>query len=144
MDRIEDCISFLAGKAAQQVTRRARELLAPFDVTPVQYAVLKIVCGSDGMSGAEIGARIVLDSASITGVVDRLEENGLVQRRPDPRDRRVNQIVATPRTEALIASLDAAMDRLNAEASAVLGGPSPDFLVRLQRLGDQSKWKDHV
>jgi DNA-binding MarR family transcriptional regulator len=141
VDRIEDCISFLAGKAAQQVTRRARELLAPFDVTPVQYAVLKILAGTEGMSGADIGARIVLDSASVTGVVDRLEESGLVKRRRDPKDRRVHQITATPRAEELMSSLDSAMDRLNEEAAAILGGQSVDFRQRLQRLGDQKRWQ---
>ena len=141
MDRIEDCISFLAGKAAQQVTRRARKLLAPFDVTPVQYAVLKILSGTQGLSGAEIGGRIALDSASITGVVDRLEKGGLVQRQLDPKDRRVHQVIATPRAEELMPSLDAAMDRLNEEAAAILGGQRTAFLQRLQRLGDQSRWE---
>ena len=54
MDRIEDCISFIVGKTAQQVTRRARELLAPFGVTPVQYAVLKVVCDAEALSGVDI------------------------------------------------------------------------------------------
>lgn len=144
MDRIEDCISFLAGKAAQQVTRRARELLAPFGVTPVQYAVLKVLGDTGGLSGAELGQRMVLDSASITGVVDRLEALGLVERRADPGDRRAQQIVATQRARDLAGPLDAAMDRLNAEAAAVLGGPDGAFLRRLRQLGDQKMWKEHV
>ncbi|MCB9957552.1 MAG: MarR family transcriptional regulator [Rhodospirillaceae bacterium] len=144
MDKIEDCISFLAGKAAQQVTRRARELLAPFGVTPVQYAVLKVLGDTGGLSGAELGQRMVLDSASITGVVDRLEALGLVERRADPSDRRAQQIVATARARDLAGPLDAAMDRLNAEAAAVLGGPDGAFLQRLRHLGDQKMWKEHV
>ncbi len=144
MDRIEDCVSFLVGKAAQQVTRRARDLLAPFDVTPVQYAVLKTLCGTGGLSGAEIGARLVLDSASITGVIDRLEAGGLVERHPDPKDRRVHQIMATPRAAAVMPALDGAMDRLNAEAAAILGTNGPEILGRLRHLGDPTKWKRHV
>lgn len=144
MDRVEDCISFMVGKAAQQVTRRARELLAPFGVTPVQYAVLKVLSGSEGMSGAEIGTRMVLDSASVTGVVDRLEALDLVERRSDPKDRRVHRIIATQRTDELIASLDSAMDQLNAEAAAILDGWDDDFLHRLRRLGDEKGWKRNV
>jgi MarR family transcriptional regulator, organic hydroperoxide resistance regulator len=41
MERIDECISFLAGKAAQAVSRLARERLEPFGITPVQYAVLQ-------------------------------------------------------------------------------------------------------
>ncbi|MCA8906755.1 MAG: MarR family transcriptional regulator [Rhodospirillaceae bacterium] len=144
MERIEDCISFVAGKAAQQVTRRARELLAPFGVTPAQYAVLKVLAETGGLSGAELGQRMVLDSASITGVVDRLEALGLAERRADPTDRRAQQIFASARTGELLAPMDAAMDRLNAEAAAVLGGEDGAFLQRLRQLGDQKMWKEHV
>jgi len=144
LDRIEDCISFMVGKAAQQVTRRARELLAPFGVTPVQYAVLKVLSETDGMSGAEIGARMVLDAASVTGVVDRLEAQGLLERRPDPKDRRTRQIVATRRADDLIAAMDSAMDRLNAEAVAILGRKDSEFFQRLRQLGDEKRWKGHV
>lgn len=144
MDRIEDCISFLVGKAAQQVTRRARDLLAPFSVTPVQYAVLKVLSGADGLSGAEIAGRMILDSASVTGVVDRLEANGLVTRQPAPQDRRVHLIMLTSRAAELMSSLDAAMDRLNAEAASILGGPCADVRARLQQLGDQTQWQRHV
>jgi MarR family transcriptional regulator, organic hydroperoxide resistance regulator len=144
LDRIEDCISFMVGKAAQQVTRRARELLAPFGVTPVQYAVLKVLSGTEGMSGAEIGARMVLDSASVTGVVDRLEALELLERRADPKDRRTLRIVTTQRADDLIASMDSAMDRLNAEAVAVLGRKDSEFFQRLRQLGDEQRWKRHV
>ena len=144
LERIEDCISFVAGKAAQQVTRRARELLAPFGVTPAQYAVLKVLAETGGLSGAELGQRMVLDSASITGVVDRLEALGLAERRADPTDRRAQQIFASARTGELLAPMDAAMDRLNAEAAAVLGGQDGAFLQRLRQLGDQRVWKEHV
>lgn len=144
MERIEDCISFLVGKVGQQVTRRARELLAPYGITPVQYAVLKVLSESDGISGADLGARMVLDSASITGVVDRLESLGLVERRADSDDRRVHRIFATQKSRALQAPADAVMDRLNAEAYSILGGEDPDLPRRLRLLGDQKNWTHGV
>ncbi len=118
LDRVEDCISFMIGKAAQQVTRRARELLAPFNITPVQYAVLKVLSDSDPVSGAEIGKRMVLDSASVTGVLDRMESLGLVERRPNPKDRRAQLIAASPGAKEMLPLLDKEMDRLNAEAGS--------------------------
>ena len=97
MDRVEDCISFLIGKAAQQISRRAREKLAAWSITPSQYAILKVLWEQDGQSGAAIGARLVIDSATITGVIDRLAAGGWLERRYDDEDRRVHRLFLTPR-----------------------------------------------
>jgi DNA-binding MarR family transcriptional regulator len=136
MDRVESCISFLISKAAQQISRRAREKLAAWGVTPPQYTVLKVLWDGDGQSGAAIGARLVIDSATITGVIDRLEDAGLIKRRADDDDRRVYRLFLTARGEALQEPLDAAMDQLNAEVKAVLGGRARSVWDGLRRLGE--------
>lgn len=137
MERLEDCITFLLGKAAQQVTRRARDLLAPFGVTPVQYAVLKLLWEEDGQSGAALGARLMLDSATVTGILDRLEAAGLVARRSDPGgDRRVNRVFLTPTGASLQGPLDAVMDDLNRAVAETLGRQAPGFWDRLRLLGE--------
>ena len=144
MDHVEDCISFIIGKAAQQVTRRARQLLAPHGVTPVQYAVLKALSEADGASGAELGARLVLDSASVTGVADRLETLGLVERRADAEDRRIHRLFLTNSGAALREPMDTAMDRLNAEAAQVVGGQAEELKQALHDLGNRNEWSENV
>jgi MarR family transcriptional regulator, organic hydroperoxide resistance regulator len=69
MERIEECISFLLGKAYQQVQQAAKGRLAPHGVTPVQYALLRVIWERDGQTGAELGERLQLDSATITGLL---------------------------------------------------------------------------
>jgi DNA-binding MarR family transcriptional regulator len=135
MDRIEDCVSFLMGKAAQQITKRAREKLAPWNVTPVQYAVLKCLWDRDGQSSVEIGGRLVVDSATMTGVLDRLQASGLIERSSDAADRRVQRVNLTRQGAALNEPLDQAMDEMNAEVRAVLGGRSPQVWAGLKLLG---------
>ena len=144
MERIEDCISFVVGKAVQQVTRRARALLAPHGITPVHYAVLKVLSEDGPLSGTEIGRRMVLDSASVTGVLDRMAAQGLIERRPNPEDRRAQRVAATEESLALLPVLDAAMDRLNAEAASVTGEPHQVMFGALRRLGDAGNWSDDV
>jgi len=139
MDRIENCISFLTGKAAQQIARRAREKLSAWSVTPSQYAVLRVLWDEDGQAGAAIGARLLIDSATITGVIDRLEGSGLLQRRADGGDRRVHRLFLTAPGRALQAPLDAAMDQLNAEVAAELADAAPALWDGLRRLGDIRK-----
>ncbi len=128
MDRIEDCLSFVLGKAYQQVQQDAKRRLAPHGVTPAQYAVLRVLWERDGQSAADVGARLVLDSATMTGLVDRLSQAGLVERRPHAVDRRVNLVCLTSAGAALRAPLDAEMDALNEDAAQRLGG------ARLARL----------
>lgn len=136
MDRVEDCISFLLGKASQQVARHAREKLAAHGVTPTQYAVLKVLWERNGQSGAELGGRLLMDSATITGMVDRLQAAGLLERRPHDQDRRVHRLFLTAQGQALQAPLDAAMDQLNDEVARRVGGQAPALWTALRRLGE--------
>lgn len=136
MERIEDCVSFLLGKAFQKVSRQAREALAAYGVTPVQYATLSVLWQGDGLSCADLCARLVLDSATMTGIVDRLEAAGHVARRPDPEgDRRVNRIYLTAAGGELRVPLDAAMVAVNRDVDAHLGAASADFRAALAKLG---------
>jgi DNA-binding MarR family transcriptional regulator len=120
MERIEDCISFLLGKAYQQVQQASKQRLAPHGVTPVQYALLRVLWERDGQTGAELGERLQLDSATITGLLDRLERAGLIERRADPGDRRVNRIFATAQARDLQPALDLVMDEVNLSFLAAL------------------------
>ena len=145
MKRIEECISFQVGKAAQRVSRRAKELLAPHGVTPLQYAVLKCLSETEnGLSGVELGSRIVLDSASITGVVDRLVTNGLVVRKLNKDDRRVHQLYLSRKGIEQQGELDAAMDQLNEEAGYILGRSRKSFPKLLRKLGSREGWSSNV
>ncbi len=144
MERLEECISFLLSKAAQQVTRRAREVLAPHNVTPVQYAVLKTLATAGPISGVEIGRRMTLDSASVTGVLDRMESQGLVERQPNPDDRRAQLIVMSPHATDLMPTLEGVMDCLNAEADTLMGTQKPEVTQSLRRLADDAQWSRNV
>jgi DNA-binding MarR family transcriptional regulator len=113
MEQVEDCLSFYLGKAYQRVTQSAKQRLSPYGVTPVQYALLKVLWEKDDQSGAELGERLLLDSATITGLLDRLEQAGLIERRAHATDRRVNRVVLTARGRDLQFSLDFEMDQMN-------------------------------
>lgn len=131
MERIEDCITFLLGKAYQQANQAAKRRLAPYGVTPTQYALLRVLRERDGQTGSELGERLVLDSATITGLLDRLERAGLIERRADASDRRVQRIRATAPARDLQPALDREMDELNRDFLAAL---APADAGRLRAL----------
>jgi MarR family transcriptional regulator, 2-MHQ and catechol-resistance regulon repressor len=67
---------------------RSEELTVP------QFAILSHAT-PDGVPLSEISARMLCDNSNLTGIVDRLISKGLVERRPDPQDRRVSLICLT-------------------------------------------------
>ncbi|WP_024510899.1 MarR family transcriptional regulator [Bradyrhizobium sp. ARR65] len=141
MERLEDCLSFLIGKAQQQVTKASREALAPYGVTPVQFAILKVLWERDGLNGAELCARLVLDSATVTGLIDRMEAGGWLERRADPGgDRRMSRVYLTNKGAQLEAPLDAVMDRVNKQFVNALGRDRAASLWRdLETIGGVSR-----
>jgi DNA-binding MarR family transcriptional regulator len=131
MDQIEDCLSFYLGKAYQRVTQSAKQRLAPYGVTPVQYALLKVLWEHDHQSGAQLGERLQLDSATMTGLLDRLEHAGLIKRKAHATDRRVNKVALTARGRDLQAPLDREMDQMNQD---FLGAFPPEERKLLRNL----------
>ena len=65
------------------------------DLTQVQFAALLTVHQTPGMDQAGIAAKIAYDRATIGGVIDRLEQKGLVNRIVSPRDKRAREVRLT-------------------------------------------------
>jgi DNA-binding MarR family transcriptional regulator len=137
MSDIADCISFLTSAAAKAMNRLARDALAPHGITPSQYAVMRGLYERDGQTGAEISAALVIDSATLTGVLDRLERAGLLARRPDGEDRRVNRLELTEKGRGLMPALDAAINGVNEEADRRMGAGAERLRATLKSLARQ-------
>ena len=68
---------------------------AGFDLTPVQYAALATIKANPGLDQVTLAGLIAFDRTTITGVVDRLVQKGLVERRASRRDRRARELEIT-------------------------------------------------
>jgi DNA-binding MarR family transcriptional regulator len=78
-------------RTAEALLWKATELLKPYDLTPTQYNVLRILrgAGQEGFICREIGERMVSRDPDVTKMLDRLEKRGLTVRERDHKDRRV-------------------------------------------------------
>ena len=79
--KIEDCIFYQLNKANQAGARFLSGKLAPLGVTAVQGVVLSFLSDEDRVTSRKLGQRTKLDSATLTGILDRLEGMELVERR---------------------------------------------------------------
>ncbi|AKD55197.1 MarR family winged helix-turn-helix transcriptional regulator [Spirosoma radiotolerans] len=73
---------------SRQVTAQYRPLLEKLDLTYPQYLVLLLLWESDNRTVGEIGERLLLDSGTLTPLLKRMEQKGLLTRQRNPADER--------------------------------------------------------
>ena len=100
--RYTDCIVFLIAKANQRAQRILKERLIKYGLTTVQGLILGELFEEDGQTASELGSRLVLDNATVSGVLDRLLEKGLIQKETDAKDKRVQKIFLTSRNQTVM------------------------------------------
>jgi len=61
----------------------------------MQATVLRLLEPDSPLPMRTVAARLCCDASNVTGIVDRLEERGLVRRQPSPKDRRIKMLVVT-------------------------------------------------
>ncbi|MFP4439975.1 MAG: MarR family winged helix-turn-helix transcriptional regulator [Chloroflexaceae bacterium] len=72
-----------------------RRVLAPLNLSPLEFAVLQQLDMEQGQRLTDVGAKLLCVKSTITRIVDRLEREGLVLRTPDPDDRRAQRLLLT-------------------------------------------------
>jgi DNA-binding MarR family transcriptional regulator len=119
-------------RTADLVRRIVGRVLEPFDITPQQYNVLRILrgAGERGLPTLEIGERMIEQTPGITRLLDRLEAKELVRRERCREDRRQVLCWLTPAGLELVERLDAPIDSADTEAVAMLETEEQEKLLR--------------
>ncbi len=102
---------------------RIPAVAAEFDVSPMGLRLLQVVEPDEPMPMSALAGRLGCDASNVTGMVDRLETRGLLERRDDPCDRRVKRIALT---EDGCAVRDRVLDRLHEPPEAIARLSSAD------------------
>lgn len=115
--------------------QRARQ----FGISRAQWVVLIRLDRSEGLKQSELAEILDLQPISLTRLLDRLAGNGLIERRPDPNDRRANRLYLTPAARPLLQQLAALGEDM---MTNVLEGVSPSAQEAMLR--DLSLMKDNL
>jgi DNA-binding MarR family transcriptional regulator len=104
---LDDQICFALYSASRAVTRAYTQLLKPLGLTYPQYLTLLVLWEQAGVSVTDIGERLALDSGTLTPLLKRLEQQGLIRRVRSEEDARVVHVQLTPKGRALKAKAKA-------------------------------------
>lgn len=99
--RLEDQLCFSVYSAGRAMSKAYRPLLEPLGLTYPQYLVMMVLWAGDGLTVSEIGERLLLDSATLTPLLKRLQAAGLVTRTRAREDERQVLIALTASGRAL-------------------------------------------
>jgi MarR family transcriptional regulator for hemolysin len=115
--------------------QRARQ----FGISRAQWTVLVRIDRTEGLKQSELAEILDLQPISLTRLLDRLAENGLIERRPDPNDRRANRLYLMPAARMLLEQLaDLGADMM----TTVLDGLDAKTIERM--LSDLYLVKDNL
>lgn len=96
-------VGFMLSQLGYVTSRRFAELLAPFQLEPRQFAMLRYIASREGGSQQAIGEALQIPASRMVALVDDLEGRGLLERRANPNDRRTYAVYLTPAGHALCA-----------------------------------------
>ena len=134
----DDSTSDLLMGVARSMRRAFGAALEEYDVTPSQARALRIAAdlasGEDPPRLSVLAERLRIAPRSATEVVDALEDRGLVERQPDPADRRASRVAATEEGRRLTQVLSEARRVATEDYLAVLSAEDRAGLDRILRL----------
>ena len=127
----QDVILFILSKANQKVYGTFKARLLPYGMTPMQGLVLHALYEEEDLSAGELGRRLALDSATLSGVLDRMSEAGWIVKSTVREDRRVLSIKLSDKSQKLRDEFIRETEKLNRKVLSVFSTEERLLLIRL-------------
>ena len=112
---LTQCIIYLLTTAQHSVFQYLNGKLSEYDVTPSQYGVLSCLWQREFATPKQISEILCLETSTISGVLDRMQKKGLIDRVINRDDRREVRVVPTEKGKALQEPISKIIDEVNEE-----------------------------
>ena len=129
-------ISLMASRA---FNRRVKAV----GLTRSQWHVLYLLHEHDGQTQTEIADHLAMAKPPVGKIVDRLEEDGWIERRDDPQDRRANRVFLTEKVLPLIGPLERMVDEIGDITTRGLSKADREAFTRFLHIAHQN-WTDET
>jgi DNA-binding MarR family transcriptional regulator len=131
---LSDDLSFLLARANAISLAAGNAALAAHGLKARSYSVLLLTTDEARPSQRELAEFLRLDPSQVVSLVDDLQSRGLVERRPDPADRRANVVVATEAGRAVAAAARETARRAEEQVHGQLTRDERQTLTELLRV----------
>lgn len=98
---LQNQVCFPVYALAKEIVNRYRPLLEDLDVTYPQYLVLMVLWNEEEQTVGQLGEKLLLDSGTLTPLLKRMEQKGMVNRSRSPEDERVVKLSLTEKGKAM-------------------------------------------
>ncbi len=133
----QDCICFKLGKTMRKITKAYREKIASYGLTHGQFFLIVAIMEDEGLLPSELAEKTFQDRPTITGLLDRLEKDGWIERKPDKKDRRSLRIYLASRANQWREPISKLFEETNQEFISRFSQTEweqiQSFLVRLEQ-----------
>jgi DNA-binding MarR family transcriptional regulator len=130
-DKAPSTLAFLLSQVGIHASRRFAERIAEVDLNPPLFRILNLIDAAAGRSQQAIGEAIQVPPSRMVALVDELEQRGLVERRPNPADRRIRALHLTRKGRS---ALTRGREIARAHEAELTRGMSDSDRTRLTRL----------
>ena len=124
-------VAFLLSSLGYAVSRRFHETLAPLELHPGEFALLRAVAANDGEAQNALAEQLHISPSWMVAIVDELEKRELLERKPHARDRRVRNLHLTPAGKKLLAQAQRKAQQLDRQVTEPLSEAELDQLLDL-------------
>lgn len=134
-DRPPRSVGFLISQLGFASATGFVQALEPLGVDPRQWTLLRYVAEAEGQSQQALAERLAMPPSRMVGLVDGLEQDGLLERRFSPDDRRVRALHLTPKGRRVLRrATDVAIEYEKALCSALDDREREQLIDLLQKL----------
>jgi MarR family transcriptional regulator for hemolysin len=121
--------AFILSDVARLLRTYADYKAAQFGITRAQWAVLVRVDRFEGLNQSELAEGLDLQPITLTRLLDKLSDSGLIERRPDPADRRAKRLFLTAAARPLLERLSDLGEETMANTLAGVDVASVELMV---------------
>ena len=102
----KNSVAFISRNATKMLEKALdAELLSTYGLLGSQWKIIAALAIHSGLSQKELADFLSLDASSLVPVIDKMEQNQFLIRKPDPKDRRHNRVFITKKSESVINSI---------------------------------------